>query len=193
MAVDGQRRRIDGRAAPGEITFKVSPPPGSAIEARFAASLDALARHTCSLARTLADAKQAAIKVWVADESHAHKFFTLCEEYAAFHDFRVDPKGIGLHGMKIPPGEVIRLTQAEVLTHPLFHGFAPFSDVHPPLRGWLATSLPGEDGRDYGLLQLSDKAGGRDFDEADETSILDLAALIGAMLDALRLAAEAAA
>jgi hypothetical protein len=40
------------------------------------------------------------------------------------------------------------------------------------------------------MLQLSDTSGGRDFDEADETNIHELAALVGEMLDALRLAAH---
>ena len=92
--------------------------------------------------------------------------------------------------MRIPPGEVIRLTEAEVLSHPLYLGFGPFADAHPPMRGWLATSVCGDDGRKYGLLQLSDKSGGRDFDESDEANIRELAALIGETLDALRLAAQ---
>jgi GAF domain-containing protein len=58
------------------------------------------------------------------------------------------------------------------------------------MRGWLATSVWGDDGRVYGLLQLSDKSGGLDFDEADETNIRELASLIGQALDALRLAAQ---
>ena len=81
--------------------------------------------------------------------------------------------------MAIPPGEVVRLTEAEVLSHPLYHGFGPLADAHPPMRGWLATSVCGDDGRIYGLLQLSDKSGGRDFDESDEAHIQELAALIG--------------
>jgi hypothetical protein len=42
----------------------------------------------------------------------------------------------------------------------------------------------------YGLLQLSDKSGGRDFDQTDETNIRELAALVGETLDAVRLAAQ---
>jgi hypothetical protein len=34
------------------------------------------------------------------------------------------------------------------------------------------------------------RSGGRDFDEADETKIHELAALVGEMLNALRLAAQ---
>jgi hypothetical protein len=47
------------------------------------------------------------------------------------------------------------------------------------MRGWPATSVSGDDGGVPGLLQLSDRSGGRDFDEADETNIRELAALIG--------------
>ena len=54
------------------------------------------------------------------------------------------------------------------------------------MRGWLATSICGEGGRNNGLLQLSDKSAGRDFDATDEQNILELAALVGERLDALR-------
>jgi GAF domain-containing protein len=58
------------------------------------------------------------------------------------------------------------------------------------MRGWLAVSVCGEDGRVYGLLQLSDKSGGRDFDADDEEHIRELAALVGETLDALRAASS---
>ena len=91
--------------------------------------------------------------------------------------------------MTIPPGEVVRLTEAECCR--IRCTTASASRARPPAdAGWLATSVCGEDGRAYGLLQLSDKSGGRDFDEADETNIHELAALIGETLDALRLAAQ---
>ncbi len=90
----------------------------------------------------LTGAEQAALKLWVGeDSSQARKYFSLSEKYAAFREFRVDPKGHGLHGMTIPPGEVVRLTEAEVLSHPLYHRFGPLADAHPPMRGWLATSV----------------------------------------------------
>ena len=47
--------------------------------------------------------------------------------------------------MTIPPGEVVRLTEAEVLAHPLYNGFGPLADAHPPMRGWLATTLRAAD------------------------------------------------
>jgi len=98
----------------------------------------------------------------------------------------VDARGFGLHGMQIPPGEVLRLTQEEVVSHPLWRNFGAVGAEHPPMRGWLATSVCDQDGRIYGLIQLSDKSGGRDFDEDDEERIREVAAVAGEALDAFR-------
>jgi GAF domain-containing protein len=170
----------------GEVGIEITPILTThSHEPEFAAQLDALLRRTCQIARAMTGAEQAALQLWVGeDSSQVRKYFSMSEKYAAFRDFRVDPQGFGLHAMKIAPGEV------EVLSHPLYEGFGPFADAHPPLRGWLATNVCGDDGRIYGLLQLSDKSGGRDFDESDEANIRELAALIGETLDALQLAAK---
>jgi GAF domain-containing protein len=179
-------------APTGELGIEITPVLAApSLESKVAAQLDALLRRTCQIARALTGAEQAALKLWVGeDSSQARKYFSLSEKYAEFRDFRVDPKGIGLHGMTIPPGQVIRLTEGEVLSHPLYRGFGSLADAHPPMRGWLATSICGDNGRVYGLLQLSDKSGGRDFEQSDETNIHELAALIGETLDAVRLAAQ---
>jgi GAF domain-containing protein len=176
----------------GEVGIEITPIlDAPSLESELAAQVDALLRRTCQIARALTGAEQAALKLWVGeDSSQARKYFSLSEKYAEFRDFRVDPKGYGLHGMAIPPGEVVRLTEAEVLAHPLWRGFGALADTHPPMRGWLATSVCGDDGRIRGMLQLSDKSGGRDFDETDEKNIHELAALVGETLEALRLAAQ---
>ena len=93
--------------------------------------------------------------------------------------------------MAIPPDEVVRLTEDEVVPHPLFLNSSGISARHPPMRGWLATSVCGAGGHTYGLLQLSDKSAGRDFDASDDENGCLLAALIGEMLDAMRWIREA--
>ena len=105
----------------GEVGIELTPIlDASSLESKLAAQLDALLRRTCQIARALTGAEQAALKLWVGeDPSQARKYFSLSEKYAAFRDFRIDPKGFGLHGMTIPPGQVVRLTEAEVLAHPL--------------------------------------------------------------------------
>jgi hypothetical protein len=177
----------------GEVGTEIAPVfDAASADAALCLQVDAALRRTCSIARALTGAEQAALKLWVdGDATKARKYFSLSEKYAAYRDFRVDPHGFGLHGMTIPPGEVIRLTQDEVVEHPLWQNFGELHDQHPPMRGWLATSIGGDDGRTYGLLQLSDKADGSDFTDADCGHVRQLAALVGELLDALRLAAGA--
>jgi hypothetical protein len=77
-------------------------------------------------------------------EDAPRKYFSLSAAYADWRDYSTDPRGFGLHGLEIPPGEVIRLTQAEVEAHPAWQGFGDQADAHPPMRGWLATAVCGE-------------------------------------------------
>jgi GAF domain-containing protein len=171
----------------GDVGTEIAPaiPDDPALARR----IDDLLHRTCHIARALTGAEQAALKVDLeGDGAGARKFFNLSERYERWRDYRVDPQGLGLHGLSLSPGEVVRLTQAEVEAHPAWQGFGSQAGKHPPMRGWLATPVCSEEGRSYGMLQLSDKGGGADFSEADADHIRDLAAFAGATLDALRAA-----
>ena len=175
-----------------EVEIEIAPAAdASGGDERLAGRIDALLRRTALIARWLTSAEQAAMKLWLdEDAARVWKYYSLSEKYEGFRDFRVDARGLGLHGMAIPPGKVVRLTQEQVAGHPLWRNFGAVAPEHPPMRGWLATSICGEDGRTYGLLQLSDKSDGRDFDADDEEYIRELAALAGDALEALRAAAS---
>jgi hypothetical protein len=54
------------------------------------------------------------------------------------------------------------------------------------MRGWLAVPLVGDDGRNYGLLQLSDKEDGTEFTADDEGRLTQPARLTALTLDCLR-------
>jgi GAF domain-containing protein len=176
----------------GDVGTEIA--PETTAEPGLAARLDDLLHRTCHLARALTGAEQAALKVDLdGDGTAARKFFNLSERYEAFRNYRVDPRGLGLHGIEIEPGVVIRLTQDEVERHPSWSAFGDQAGQHPPMRGWLATPVCSEEGdrRSYGLLQLSDKSDGRDFTEEDADRLRELAAYAGAALDAFRHAARA--
>jgi GAF domain-containing protein len=171
----------------GDVGTEIA--PEVADDPELASRLDDLLHRTCSLARALTGAEQAAFGVDLDGDGHAaRKFFNLSGRYERWRDYRVDPQGLGLHGLQFDPGEVVRLTQEEVEAHPAWTGFGDQAPDHPPMRGWLATSVWGAEGRCYGMLQLSDKEGGLDFTEDDAERIEELAALAGAMLDAVRAA-----
>jgi GAF domain-containing protein len=152
----------------------------------FAARVDAALHTTCELARGLIGAHQAAMSLIVAGEwAHARKYFSLSDRYTAFRDFAMPARGVGLHALVVAENRTLRLTQAEVERHPAWLGYAEAADTHPPLRGLLAVPIIGEDGLNYGLLQLSDKVDGGDFDEDDESHLQLLARLAALTLDAL--------
>jgi GAF domain-containing protein len=176
----------------GEVGTEIAPALAVGADpaaGEVAARVDELLRRTCDLARALTGAEQAALKLDVDDDpALTRKYFSLSAAYERWRDYRVDPHGLGLHGIDIPAGRAVRLTQAEVEAHPAWLAFGDQAPSHPPLRGWLAASVCGEGGRSYGLLQLSDKAEGADFDRRDEDLVLELVAVVGAALDALRAA-----
>jgi hypothetical protein len=175
----------------GDVGTEIA--PEVVDDAELAARLDDLLHRTCRLARALTEAEQAAFKVDLDGDGHAaRKFFNLSERYERWRDYCVDPRGFGLHGLELEPGEVVRLTQAEVEAHPAWKGFGSQAAAHPPMRGWLATAICGENGRRYGLLQLSDKAGGADFSAEDADRLCELATFAGATLDAFRAATRSA-
>ena len=175
----------------GEVGTEIA--PAITGNPALAARIDDLLHRTCHIARALTGAEQAALKVDLdGDGTAARKFFNLSERYERWRDYRVDPRGLGLHGIALAPGEVVRLTQAEVEAHPDWHGFGGQAGAHPPMRGWLATPVCAEGGSVYGLLQLSDKGGGAEFTDKDADNVRELAAFAGAALDALRAARAAA-
>jgi GAF domain-containing protein len=151
----------------------------------FESHVDTTLQTTCELARALIGAHQAAMSLIVnGDWLHARKYFSLSDKYAAYRDFSMPGRGVGLHAVVVAENRALRLTQAEVEAHPAWRGYAEAAGSHQPLRGLLAVPIVGEDGLNYGLLQLSDKVDGGDFDEDDERGLQRLAGLAGLALDA---------
>jgi signal transduction histidine kinase len=83
----------------------------------------------------------------------------------------------------------VRMTQEELLAHPLWRDFGEEGPHHPPMRGWLAAPLVASDGRNLGILQLSDRYEG-DFDGEDEAILVQLAQLASIAVEKAQLATE---
>jgi GAF domain-containing protein len=113
------------------------------------------------------------------------KYFSLSPKYAAWDSYHVPAVGFGIHATVVEANTSIRLTQAELEQHPDWKGFGREAANHPPMRGWLAVPIVGHDGKNYGLLQLSDKYDDADFTEEDEVQLTRLAQLTSIALDAL--------
>jgi GAF domain-containing protein len=163
------------------------PDAASAAADEFDTRVDHLLQCTCEVARALVDAHQGAMAMIVGgDWAQARKYFSLSDKYAEWKDFRMPGRGISLHAVVVAENRAICLTQDEVESHPAWRGFAESAGTHPPLRGLLAVPIVGEDGLNYGLLQVSDKVDGGDFGAEDERRLQCLADAAAVGLDALR-------
>jgi GAF domain-containing protein len=152
----------------------------------FTKAVDQVLHLTAELARQLVGSHQGAAALIVKDDwKDMRKYFSLSPKYAAWGTYRTPAVGYGIHATVVEANTSIRLTQAELERHPDWKGFGVEAGKHPRMRGWLAVPIVGRDGKNYGLLQLSDKYDDADFTEEDEVQLMRLAQLTSIALDAL--------
>ncbi|MFB7322835.1 MULTISPECIES: SpoIIE family protein phosphatase [unclassified Streptomyces] len=108
---------------------------------------------------------------------------SLSDKYGEYRFFDAPPVGEGIYVLVCKDNRPMRMTQNELEAHPAWRGFGSYAAVHPPMRGWLAVPLIGTDGRNLGLIQLSDKQDGSDFTADDEAILVQLAQLASASIE----------
>ncbi len=111
---------------------------------------------------------------------------SLSDKYARWRGYDERPDGSGIYAVVCRTNKPMRLTQVELEAHPAWRGFSGEAGKHPPMRGWLAAPLVGRDGRNLGLIQLSDKYEG-DFTEDDEAVLVQLAQMASVAVEKARL------
>ncbi|MHB1198245.1 MAG: PAS domain S-box protein [Polaromonas sp.] len=123
------------------------------------------------------------------DWAQAANTLSLSDKYARYRDLHQAMDGSGIYALVCETNHAMRLTQAELEAHPRWRGFGSYAGKHPTMRGWLAVPLTGHDGKNIGLLQLSDKFEG-EFTQSDEYVALELAQLASGVLENARLIEE---
>ncbi len=161
---------------------------GLAIHA--AGSLDDVMRAIAREARDVIGAHQA-IASLTTDErgGQAISAASFSDKYARWSDYAEETTGEGIYAEVARTNRSMRMTQAELESHPAWRGFGAHADGHPPMRGWLAVPLIGGDGRNLGLLQLSDKYEG-EFVAEDEAFAMQIARIASVAIENARLYAE---
>jgi signal transduction histidine kinase len=110
----------------------------------------------------------------------------LSDKYAQWRDYDEKPDGSGIYACVCHLNRSMRMTQAELEADPRWKGFGEAGDRHPPMGGWLVAPLVGRDGRNIGLIQLSDKYEG-EFTEEDEAILVQLAQMASVAVENTRL------
>ncbi|WP_329238875.1 GAF domain-containing sensor histidine kinase [Streptomyces canus] len=132
-------------------------------------------------AATLVDAEYAALGVIDPDGRRLSAFHTVGvteEQIARIGPF---PEGHGILGELIRHPESLRLTK--ISEHPASYGFPP---NHPPMNTFLGVPIRVRD-QVFGNLYLTEKRGGAQFEEEDESVLSTLAVAAGVAIDNARL------
>ncbi|QRO02341.1 PAS domain-containing protein [Archangium violaceum] len=153
-------------------------------------SVEQVLRAVTEQAREVIGAHQAVTSLTVEGGwSQAIHAVSMSDRYGAWRDWKESPEGTGIYSWVCRLNLPMRLSQADLESHPAWKDFGRHKAKHPPLRGWLAAPLVGRDGRNLGLIQLSDRHEG-DFSAEDEAILVQLARMASVAIENTRLMAE---
>ncbi|MFB0614717.1 GAF domain-containing protein [Streptomyces sp. AGS-58] len=146
--------------------------------------LEQALRGIVEAAAALVDAEYAALGVIGSDGRRLSAFITVgigAQEIARIGPY---PEGHGILGELIRHPEPLRLSKLS--EHAASYGFPP---GHPPMNSFLGVPIRVRD-QVFGNLYLTEKRGGRQFDEDDESLLSTLAVAAGVAIDNARLYEE---
>jgi PAS domain S-box-containing protein len=176
-----------GQDARAEHATKMQKLARVALAINSAVSVDHVLAVVTERARELIPAHQAVTSLTVSDDwAQAISAVSLSDKYASWREYDEKPDASGIYRLVCELNRPLRLTQTELEAHPAFRGFGHSRDRHPPMRGWLAAPLTGRDGRNLGLIQLSDRYEG-EFQAGDEAVLVQLAQIASIALENARL------
>src|SRR5215211_3977161 len=138
--------------------------------------LSAVLRRVIETARELTGARYGALGVLDARRRELEQFITSGVDEPTHRAIGDLPRGRGVLGVLIEDPRPLRLT--DVGTHPSSYGFPP---GHPPMSTFLGVPIKIR-GEAWGNLYLAEKADG-EFTEADEETVVLLAAWVGIAVD----------
>lgn len=138
-------------------------------------TLDGTLQEVADQARGVIGADLAVVSLALDSYSSASKtVVSLSEKYAAYREMAKASFESGLCAMVSESNRAVRMTQAELESHPLWRSYSDYALTLPTIRGWLAVPLVSLNGKNMGVLQLSGKYEG-DFTQQDEYVAIELA------------------
>ena len=149
---------------------------GAVLSVSSGLDLDSTLRRIVQAAMDLVDARYGALGV-LDSEGMLSRFIPIGVDEATRERIGPLPTGHGVLGVVIEDDKPLRL--ADLAQHPMSIGFPA---QHPPMRSFLGVPVRAR-GEVFGRLYLTEKAGGREFTEDDETVVLALAGAAGVAID----------
>ncbi len=183
---EAERALVESQRELQEFTRMLQRAADAAQEITSRKSLEETLQAVATQARHVIGAHQAVVCLAIDNDwAHVVSALSVSDKYAD-HAHRLPiPDGTGIYAVACETGRPLRLTQQEMLVHPRWRSFGDSHD-HPLIRGLLVVPLIDRNGRNIGLLLLSDKLAG-DFSERDEYVALELSQLAAIAIENVRL------
>ena len=143
--------------------------------------LEVLLERLLEVAAEITEAEYVALGILDPSKTNLERFVTRGIDEEGHRRIGDLPRGRGVLGLLITDPHPIRLSN--VGAHPESYGFPP---AHPVMRTFLGVPVRIR-GEVFGNLYLTEKAGGRDFSDEDEASIVILADWAAIAIDNARL------
>lgn len=180
-----ERSRIEQSLRTGQERFRALVATSQTIHASL--SVQEVASVLTERARSIIGAHQAVTSLTVSNDwAQAITCVSMSDKYAPYRSYAERTDGSGIYAEVCRTNRAMRLTQEELLRHPAWKGFGQHAAEHPPMRGYLAVPLVGHNGKNLGLIQLSDKFAG-EFSADDEAVLTQLAAMAAVSIENARL------
>jgi PAS domain S-box-containing protein len=183
---EAERSLVQSQRELQEFTRMLQRAADAAQEITSRKSLEETLQAVATQARHVIGAHQAIVCLTIDNNwEQAVSALSVSDKYGQ-HAHRLPiPDGTGIYAVACETGRPLRLTQQEMLAHPRWRSFGGSPD-HPRIRGLLAVPLLDRNGRNIGLLLLSDKQED-DFSERDEYVALELSQLAAIAIENVRL------
>jgi signal transduction histidine kinase len=146
--------------------------------------LQVVLHRIAEAAATLVDAEYGALGVISEDGKGLAQFLVVGIDKNMVETIGNLPEGHGVLGQLISDPHPLRLN--DLSSHPRSFGFPA---GHPPMHSFLGVPIRDRD-KVFGNLYLTEKRGGGEFDEEDESVVLALAAAAGVAIQNARLYSE---
>ena len=134
-------------------------------------------------ARSIIGAHQAKTRMILGEHgSRVIQAISLSDKYAAWRNHDLPALCSGLDLLVCRENQPMRMTQTDLANHPAWDPADHAVHKLPPMRGWLAIPLISAEGRNFGLLQLTDKRQG-DFSAEDESLLSEFGRMAALALE----------
>jgi PAS domain S-box-containing protein len=183
IRLEAERTRLQARQEGLDSQLRTLADTALTLRVEAATSVAEFLELLTGRAREIVGAHQAVTRTTKgADGSPPITAVSLSEKHPPDRTYNLTGDGSGIDAVVRETNRPLRMTQAQLESHPSWRASGMDAGRYPPMRGLLAAPLVGRNKRNLGLIELSDKTDG-EFTSEDEAILVQLAGMASAVIE----------